>query len=107
MRVLPHGGARAAILYRAGGVDLQQAKAAKEVKTLVAVKLKLKIQGRQPTTMDEAWGSGGVKPEGNRTRLFSHLRIVSERLALRPTSILTSREIAVLPVGPRGFVSAF
>jgi hypothetical protein len=44
---------------------LQQVKAAKEVKTLVAVKLKLKIHGRQPTTMDEAWGSGGVKPEGN------------------------------------------
>ena len=63
--VLPHGGAHAAILYRAGGEDLQQVKAAKEVKTLVAVKLKLKIHGRQPTTMDEAWGSGGVKPEGN------------------------------------------
>jgi len=52
-------------LSNPSGQSVMQAKTSRGVKILPAVALKLTIHGRQPTTMDEAWGSGGVKPEGN------------------------------------------
>ena len=41
------------------------------MKTLPAVTLKLIIRGRWPTTMDEAWGSGGLKSEGSTSEMAS------------------------------------